>query len=227
MSITVANQTQGSTASAATFTVSAPTPSAGDLLVALQATANAPGAVTPPSGWALLDRTSFAGGGCDLEVYYKVAGASEPASYTFNNGANLRGSAAILFDIQNSNSSPDGPTSHNSGTGNTPTSASLSVSPGELVLAAVAVAPAATLSGLDPGWTSDASTPQGGSDIGLNFEFKVNPASPVSGLSWSTSGSPQWGVLLLSIGAGGTSGSGRVPPVVVSVPRGPQPAHLQ
>jgi hypothetical protein len=218
LSITVANQAQGGTSSAATFAVSAPSPSNGDLLLALQATANSPGAVTPPSGWTVLDRMNFAGGGCDLEVYYKVAGPSEPTSYTFNNSANLRGSAAIIFDIQNSNSSPDGPTSHNTGTGSTPTSGNLTVSANELVIAAVAIVPAATLAGADAGWTYDGTTPQGGNDIALNFEYRVGPTSPVSGLSWSTSGNPQWGVLLLSLGPAGTAGAGAVPRITVQRP---------
>jgi hypothetical protein len=218
VSIVVANQTQGSTANAATFAVSAPTPSGGDLLLALQATANASGAVTPPSGWTVLDRMSFAGGACDLETYYKVASNSEPASYTFNNGSNLRGSAAIIFDIQNSNSSPNGTTAHGTGTGNTPTSGSLGVAANELVVAAVGIVPAAILIGNDAGWTYDGATVEGGSDVALNFEYQVGPGSPVSGLSWSTSGNPQWGVLLLSVGPAGTGGAGAVPRIVVQRP---------
>jgi RHS repeat-associated protein len=48
---------------------------------------------TPPSGWTLVRR--MAQGPTTLEVYLKVAGASEPASYTWILGNNLYGPAAL------------------------------------------------------------------------------------------------------------------------------------
>lgn len=39
--------------------------------------------VTPPAGWTLIRRTDN-GNNCGIATYYKVAGASEPASYSFS-----------------------------------------------------------------------------------------------------------------------------------------------
>ncbi|HTL80475.1 MAG TPA: T9SS type A sorting domain-containing protein [Bacteroidia bacterium] len=48
------------------------------------------GSVTPPAGWTLIGNTSNTGSGCgsgnttpQLSTFYKIAGSSEPASYTF------------------------------------------------------------------------------------------------------------------------------------------------
>jgi len=53
------------------------------------------GSVTAPSGWTLVRRTENSGGA--LEVFYKVAGASEPASYTFT--AEAKGGAALGMQV--------------------------------------------------------------------------------------------------------------------------------
>ncbi len=49
------------------------------------------GPITPPSGWTLINQTTNNGSGCGpgntsvlLATFYKVAGASEPLSYTFS-----------------------------------------------------------------------------------------------------------------------------------------------
>jgi hypothetical protein len=51
---------------------------------------NLAGPITPPSGWTLINQTSNTGSGCgssntgvQLATFYKVASASEPATYTF------------------------------------------------------------------------------------------------------------------------------------------------
>lgn len=83
-----------STASGAAFTVAAPAgESSGDVLIAaLQG--NGPGAVTAPSGWTLIGSASAGG---DVTVtYYKVAGSSEPSSYSWSSSVSMSGSIAIL-----------------------------------------------------------------------------------------------------------------------------------
>ena len=53
------------------------------------------GSVTPPSGWTLVRRTENSGGA--LEVFFKVATASEPASYTFT--AEAKGGTALGMQV--------------------------------------------------------------------------------------------------------------------------------
>lgn len=80
---------------ASSVTVTKPTGTAsGELMVAI-VNWNTNGTITPPSGWTEKNTvTAFSGGTTGL--YYKVAGGSEPADYTwsFSNG-NQRVSAAI------------------------------------------------------------------------------------------------------------------------------------
>lgn len=66
----------------------------GDLLLAHINLANGTSVITPPAGWTLL--SNVAHGTSDLQaVYYKIAGASEPASYTFTLSVSARWCIAI------------------------------------------------------------------------------------------------------------------------------------
>jgi hypothetical protein len=56
---------------------------------------NSGSAITAPAGWTLINQTSNTGSGCgsgntsiQLATFYKVAGASEPSSYTFTGNTN-------------------------------------------------------------------------------------------------------------------------------------------
>jgi hypothetical protein len=56
---------------------------------------NSGSAITPPAGWTLINSTSNTGSGCgpvnntiQLATFYKVAGPSEPTSYTFTGTTN-------------------------------------------------------------------------------------------------------------------------------------------
>jgi hypothetical protein len=76
------------------FTAQAPVgEAAGDVLIAaLQL--NGTGTVTAPSGFTLIGATSYSGD--TTTSYYKVAGSSEPASYTWQTTGYSNGSIAIL-----------------------------------------------------------------------------------------------------------------------------------
>jgi type II secretory pathway pseudopilin PulG len=58
--------------------------SSGDLLIAAVSTdGSTAGSISSPAGWTLLDRGIDSAGAITLGVWYRIAGASEPANYTF------------------------------------------------------------------------------------------------------------------------------------------------
>lgn len=72
----------------------------GDLLIAQVAIdAVAATAITPPSGWTQVLHSSFpneGGDGCEAAIFEKVAGGSEPSSYTFSFAASEEGMCAVI-----------------------------------------------------------------------------------------------------------------------------------
>jgi len=76
----------------------------------------APNSITAPTGWTLIHNTTLSTSG-QLATYYKVAGASEPSSYTWSS-ADPNGKAGGITDWYNVNtSSPVDTSSGNTGTG--------------------------------------------------------------------------------------------------------------
>lgn len=108
------------------MTVNKPTDAvSGDYLIAAIGVADAASdtAVTPPAGWNLIlqEPNSTVGGGQGLFVFYKIAGSSEPASYTFtlsgsvapaNSGticASYYGASALTVNAGTTSSDTTGP----------------------------------------------------------------------------------------------------------------------
>lgn len=86
---TVGTPASGSTA----LTINRPTSVEGDMLVACVATQNGGNVTASPTGWTSIAFQTFG----DSIVYYKVAGASEPASYTWTiSGATNHTNGAIV-----------------------------------------------------------------------------------------------------------------------------------
>lgn len=98
----------------------------GDLIVVIQnatLSTSTPGVVD--SGWTQISTGGLVSGCCQLYAYYRIAGASEPASYAFsfaNNGTSMQGLAiatfyddaggAIGFDIANATDTTTQVTAH-------------------------------------------------------------------------------------------------------------------
>jgi hypothetical protein len=61
--------------------------------------------ITPPAGWTLIRRDDIGASGGQA-VYWKMAGASEPASYSFSLGGTQRASGGIVAYSGVDNSSP-------------------------------------------------------------------------------------------------------------------------
>jgi hypothetical protein len=69
----------------------------GDVLVAVIAVVPSTTAITAPAGWTLVDRQTNTNGSSNaLAVYYKVASAAEPASYTWTFSANNGNAGGIM-----------------------------------------------------------------------------------------------------------------------------------
>jgi hypothetical protein len=103
----------GSNAATTSVTVPAPANATGDLLLATVDVRGTP-VVSPPAGWTLL-RTDSAGTAIRKATYWRIANASEPASYTwtFNKAQNGVGTILAYDGV-----SPTAPIEASSGQGN-------------------------------------------------------------------------------------------------------------
>jgi Bacterial Ig-like domain (group 1) len=73
--------------------------------------------ITPPSGWTFLRRDPVSPTTVTQAIYYKVAGASEPASYTWTFSSSQKASGGIIAYTGVDNSNPIDVHSGNSGSG--------------------------------------------------------------------------------------------------------------
>lgn len=97
------------------WSVASGSPAAGNLLLAFLGSVDtqttlfggATGEPTPPAGWTILHTGTnrSAGGDCSGFVFWKVAGGSEPANYSFNMGASTSGAAHIV-EVSNPAATP-------------------------------------------------------------------------------------------------------------------------
>jgi MSHA biogenesis protein MshQ len=70
---------------------------ANDVLVAAIEVRPETATITPPSGWTLAGRLDNAGGnGNSMAVYYKVAGGSEPSTYTWSFSSSTGSAGGIM-----------------------------------------------------------------------------------------------------------------------------------
>ena len=87
------------------FTVAKPAGLATSDVMVAALSMNSGGAVTAPSGWTLIAHTESLGV-VELWTYYRVAGASEPASYTWTTGSGAAGTAGIAAYVGADTTSP-------------------------------------------------------------------------------------------------------------------------
>jgi hypothetical protein len=67
----------------------------GDLVLVILHFSSNPGNIGAPSGFVQINRTPDSGGSATVVSYYKIAGASEPANYTFTTVNNVNGNSRI------------------------------------------------------------------------------------------------------------------------------------
>ena len=135
-SITMASKNSNSVDGSTSLQITRPSStSAGNLLLASIAVTPYTAAITPPSGWSLVSRVDSPSGGLSaVAVYRKIAGSSEPSSYTWTFSTSVGAAGGILRFTGVDNANPiishDGdPTpsslSHSTPNINTPTSADI------------------------------------------------------------------------------------------------------
>lgn len=108
-----------------TLTIPVPAGTAsGDLLLAIVST-DSETTLNTPVGWTLLDQGNSSAA-VTMAVYYRIATAAEPASYSFNWGSSEEVAGAILRYSGVSTSDPIGVWGVATGTNNSPTSPSAS-----------------------------------------------------------------------------------------------------
>ena len=90
-----------------TLTVAKPSgTSGGDVLVASVAVQPYTASITPPAGWTLIRQTNQTTGNTNAQaLYYKIAGASEPASYswTFSSSTGSAGGIMSFYNVNTTN----------------------------------------------------------------------------------------------------------------------------
>jgi type II secretory pathway pseudopilin PulG len=106
------------TANGTSVTVTAPSGiSSGDLLIAAVSTdGSTSGSLASPAGWTLLDRGSDSATQVTLGVWYKIAGASEPANYTFTWTGNEQAYGWIMRFTGHNSSTPINTSAFQAGT---------------------------------------------------------------------------------------------------------------
>lgn len=196
MSIALETGTQTNTFGTATtdYLITKPTGTAsGELLVAFLSMNNNP-TVTPPSGWVSIGRATLSG--ATGEAFYKVAGDSEPADYTFTLSFAATGSIiAARFSGQNA-TVPDVSASTNTGTGTTATGLSITtVTDGAMLIAFVSV-DSTTAPTLPSGMTDIGSTAAGKA---LRVAYETRASAGATGDRTSTTTNNAWGAILWAI----------------------------
>jgi hypothetical protein len=94
-------------------------------------------AISPPAGWSEI-RDTFKGTSEHMTTFYKLAGAEEPASYTFSSSDAFGKSGGIASWERVNTSSPIVASSGNSGTGTTVTATGVTTTAPETPLVAFA-----------------------------------------------------------------------------------------
>jgi hypothetical protein len=182
-------------ATGSTFSVNKPAGTQqGDILLAFQATAlNGGSAPAAPSGWTDRGDTGFGGGSCELQVFWLLAGASEPSSYTFNNASGgLGGTADVwLYALLGAISTgPDGSLIFQAATSSAPKAPSRTTSVNnELLCCAFAVAANDTIT--PPGDLTDLGT-LSATVISLDSAYRVQASAGATGDETASSGTHSW-----------------------------------
>lgn len=97
MANTYQSQASATPSSGTVITVSKPTGTAeGDMLIAMMSATAGGASITPPAGWTAVGEGGTASS-TRTAVWYRVAGASEPASYNFTVGATMAAGAGLIL----------------------------------------------------------------------------------------------------------------------------------
>jgi hypothetical protein len=204
-----ASSTAETGAGAATLTINTPAGTAsGDVMIA---TVNTVGALpSAPSGWSAITTTTNPGWTGNVVTYYKVAGAGEPASYSWGLGSTAQAAGAIAGYSGVDNTYPIGAsaatTVGSSTTASTPTVSTLAVN--SLVIANATWQRATGNAAVSGGGTNpranigSSSNPREGVDM---TDFSQAAAGPTPAQSFTAGVSVPWATQTIALTpAGGT-----------------------
>jgi hypothetical protein len=97
MPMDYASQASATPTSGTTVVVSKPSGTAeGDVLIAMVSISGSNPTITPPSGWTLVVSLGATGGGVNSGVWTKVAGGSEPTTYTWTSSNTIVDSVGAI-----------------------------------------------------------------------------------------------------------------------------------
>ena len=174
MAASVRNTQYGSETASNTITVTKPTGTLeNEVMVAFIQHRDSTGSLTPPSGWTLLQSQATSGGSSGntskAYTYYKLAGASEPASYDWISVNDGRVNASITTVTGNATTS----TIDISGVsltadGSTHDAPSVTTTQANDLVLVFAGVPLSGTSWTNPGSTTEEADIQGASDLSMD-----------------------------------------------------------
>jgi hypothetical protein len=193
------NQTAAGGATSLSINVPAGT-AAGDVMVAVITSANGTAPATP-SGWSPVAGASagIGPGSGSLAVFTRVAGSSEPASYSWSLGGTFEASGAIGTYVGVDNVTPVQASSVASGNSKTMTAPGVTTTSNNVyVIAAVGYNATTSVTIGDPSGTTQRAAPESPAFMGTVVDdFIKTTAGATGGQSWSiTSKSPYAAALI-------------------------------
>lgn len=194
------NQTASGGAAALSVNVPSGT-AAGDVMVAVITSASGTGPATP-SGWTKVTGASsgnFSTG--TVSVFTRVAGSTEPASYSWSLGGTFEASGAIGTYVGVDNTTPVQAASIATGNSKTMSATSVTTSANNAyVIAAVGYNAPTSVTVGDPSGTTRRASANSPAWIGTVIDdFIQSPAGATGGESWSITSKSPYGAALIAL----------------------------
>jgi type II secretory pathway pseudopilin PulG len=205
------------TANASSVVVTAPAGiSSGDLLIAAVSTdGSTSGSLASPAGWTLLDRGTDSAAQVTLGVWYKIAGASEPANYTFTWTGSEQAYGWVMRFTGHNSSAPINASAFQSGssTSSTPPCPSVTTTVANTMIVRIGAFDRAFITVNNPGLTGNTSITMDRSNTGTNAcsggaGYKQQAAIGASGtVNFTLTGAEQYRTATIAIAPAVNSGT--------------------
>lgn len=153
--------------------------------------------ITPPAGWVLVRRTNR-GSDIGQAIYYKVATASEPASYRWNFSQSNKAAGGILRYTGVDSGDPIIDSSGRVGDGNTLTGDSVASEPGAMLLALFGLKKKDTTMSTPAGMTHRYLF-QNPNDVRIKAADELGPANPTGNRVSSAGEGDKWVAQLVTL----------------------------
>jgi hypothetical protein len=220
----VRSSSANSAASATSVTISKPAgTSSGDLLVAFVDQASGSKSFNAPSGWTAYGSTFGGAGVVHLQGFYKIAGGSEPASYTFQQGGaavNVDMSGVIVA-VQNPNGAPQADTTNGGTSASGPSAPSITTQTGNWLLLWAVGADNGGSSQTGPPSFSSINAAGTGSSLTSVFSATQAAAGPTGTEPGTLTPAANWACEMVAMGPYAPPAQMRTPQVFAPQPPGP------